>query len=105
MQRTVSEPVDHGEKDSKMDDEQKAKLQRLNENIAAAMKIDRKVLAAERDLMHTKWFAYRFISPAAATRMFALAYSKACQRAVRRERDVTLVVNGVKWSDFTHTSR
>lgn len=46
------------------------------------------VLARERERAHTKWYAYRFMSPMQATILFADLYCKGFQRHIRTHRDV-----------------
>ena len=46
------------------------------------------VLKRERERAHTKWFAYRFMSPLEATKLFADLYRIAFKRYVRIHRDV-----------------
>lgn len=46
--------------------------------------------AVERELVATKWFEYRFMSPLAATELFAAKYVEGVRRYVRAEVDVEL---------------
>ena len=52
--------------------------------------IDSKDFAMERELMATKWFEYRFMSPLAATELFAAKYTEGLQRYVRANFDIEL---------------
>ena len=56
---------------------------RTNEIARSAMVIPRKHLAPESDLMVSKWPAYRFMSPLAATRQFRLDYIQAYKNSHR----------------------
>lgn len=46
------------------------------------------VLARERELAHTKWFAYRFMTPLAATKHFAAVYRNGFKAYVRIHSDL-----------------
>lgn len=61
---------------------------RLVENIRAVRTIMPEVLARERELSRSKWFAYRFMSPLAATELFADLYRKGVKAYVRANRDI-----------------
>ena len=52
--------------------------------------IHSKDFAVERELMATKWFEYRFMSPLAATELFAAKYTEGLQSYVRANFDVEL---------------
>lgn len=52
--------------------------------------IDSKNFAVERELMATKWFEYRFMSPLAATELFAAKYVEGLRRYVRANIDLEL---------------
>lgn len=56
----------------------------------------------ERDLLMTKHFVYRFMSPLEATRQFALAYEKRFKRALRARgmNDLAERTGGVNWAEF-----
>lgn len=60
--------------------------------------IHSKDFAIERDLMTTKWFEYRFMSPLEATEVFRAKYVEGLQRHVRANVDLELAtkVRGVR---------
>jgi hypothetical protein len=74
---------------------------RFDQNVEANLAFTLKELAEERELMKTKWFAYRFMSPESATTMFAVLYAKHLQRSVQSNRDRNMKANGINWVDFT----
>lgn len=51
------------------------------------------VLEKERELAHTKWFAYRFLTPLEATKLFARLYRAGYKAYVRRNLDVNEAEN------------
>lgn len=61
--------------------------ERFAENINTMRLIMPDVLAIERELAHEKWFAYRFMSPLAATRLFASLYRQRFRKFIERHRD------------------
>lgn len=62
---------------------------RLRDNITALRLVMPDVLMRERERAHTKWYAYRFMSPLEATKLFADLYRAAFKRYVRTHRDVS----------------
>ncbi|TDH35065.1 hypothetical protein E2A64_15230 [Pseudohoeflea suaedae] len=60
---------------------------RLEDIAWAAEKIDRKTLALESELVTTKWFDYRFLSPQACTRLFLETYQTVFRRHFAAEVD------------------
>jgi hypothetical protein len=60
----------------------------VRDSIAALRLVMPDVLKRERERAHTKWFAYRFMSPLEATKLFADLYRTAFKRYVRTHRDV-----------------
>lgn len=79
---------------------------RLAENIGAIRTIMPEVLARERELASSKWFAYRFMSPLAATRLFADLYRKGVKVYVREHRDIEEAekANGIASTIFSQAS-
>jgi hypothetical protein len=66
----------------------RAELEQLiHDLVLAAGHVPRAELALERDLMTTKWFDYRFMSPVEATRQFARAYVDAAKHYTRANFD------------------
>ncbi|NTF63421.1 hypothetical protein [Rhizobium rhizogenes] len=61
---------------------------RVRDNITALRLVMPEVLMRERERAHTKWYAYRFMSPLQATVHFADLYREAFKRYVRTHRDV-----------------
>lgn len=61
---------------------------RIRDNITALRLVMPEVLMRERERAHTKWYAYRFMSPLEATKLFADLYRTAFKRYVRTHRDV-----------------
>ncbi|MDS1136714.1 hypothetical protein [Nitratireductor indicus] len=64
------------------------------------------VLARERQLANSKWFAYRFMSPLAATKLFAELYRKGVKAYVREHRDIEEAekANGIADNIFSQPS-
>ncbi|WP_156373597.1 hypothetical protein [Rhizobium sp. Leaf386] len=60
---------------------------RVRDSITALRLVMPDVLMRERDRAHTKWYAYRFMSPLEATKLFADLYRTAFKRYVRTHRD------------------
>ncbi|MDW6021650.1 hypothetical protein SAZ10_07710 [Mesorhizobium sp. BAC0120] len=83
-----------------------SKTKRLVENIRAIRTIMPEVLARERELAHSKWFAYRFMSPLAATELFADFYRKGVKAYVREHRDIEEAekANGIADNIFSQAS-
>lgn len=61
--------------------------QRLDDTIEVMRLVMPDVLEREREVAHKKWFAYRFMSPLAATKHFAELYSKGFKAYIRFNRD------------------
>ena len=61
---------------------------RVRDSITALRLVMPDVLMRERERAHTKWYAYRFMSPLEATKLFADLYRTAFKRYVRTHRDV-----------------
>lgn len=61
---------------------------RVRDNITALRLVMPEVLLRERERAHTKWYAYRFMSPLQATTLFADLYRKGFQRYVSVHRDI-----------------
>jgi hypothetical protein len=61
---------------------------RVRDSITAMRLVMPDVLMRERERAHTKWYAYRFMSPLEATKLFADLYRTAFKRYVRTHRDV-----------------
>lgn len=61
--------------------------QRLGDTIEAMWLVMPDVLERERQVADKKWFAYRFMSPLAATKHFAELYSKGFKAYIRFNRD------------------
>lgn len=64
---------------------------RITGAIAAGIHIEHKVLAAERELDDLKWFAYRFLSPYDATKLFYRLYLEKRRDYVRGNIDMGLL--------------
>lgn len=64
------------------------------------------ILAKERELIQKKWFAYRFMTPLAATKLFAELYTQGLKRYVRAHRDIeeSKKVTGLSRSIFDSPS-
>lgn len=79
----------------------------LLDTIVAMRLIMPDVLERERELAHTKWFAYRFLSPLEATKLFAQLYRTGYKAYVRRNVDVDQAekVNGLSTRIFSQASR
>jgi hypothetical protein len=60
---------------------------RIRTNIEAVKLLGGIVIREERDVYTTKWFDYRFLSPAEATYLFKLEYKKAFKIAWRQYQD------------------
>jgi hypothetical protein len=63
---------------------------RIDELVTMRTLLHPKDLAIESELMMTKWFEYRFLSPLAATQLFAIKYRECLRRHVRKNLDVDL---------------
>lgn len=61
--------------------------QRLDDTLEAMRLVMPDVLQREREVANKKWFAYRFMTPLAATRHFATLYSKGFKAYIRFNRD------------------
>ncbi len=61
---------------------------RVRDNVTALRLVMPDVLMRERERSHSKWFAYRFMSPLQATTLFADLYREAFKRYVRTHRDI-----------------
>lgn len=83
-----------------------SETERLAENVRAIRTIMPQVLARERELASSKWFAYRFMSPLAATKLFADLYRKGVKTYVREHRDIEEAekVNGIADNIFSQAS-
>jgi hypothetical protein len=79
---------------------------RLEQIVVAETLLDPKDIACEGTLAETKWFAYRFISPWAATVRFIGAYSRTFQKhfATAIDRDRASYVRGADLRDFYNNS-
>jgi hypothetical protein len=75
--------------------------------LAVAKKLDRHDLALEFELHHSKWFAYRFLTPHKATEVFKEEYSKAYRLKYARNIDTEQAekVTGFNSTDFTSTKQ
>lgn len=60
---------------------------RVRDNITALKLLMPDVLTRERERAHSKWYAYRFMSPLQATKLFADLYREAFKQYVRVHRD------------------
>ncbi len=60
---------------------------RVRDNITALRLVMPYVLMRERERAHSKWYAYRFMSPLQATVLFADLYREAFKRYIRTHRD------------------
>lgn len=69
------------------------KLQWIAEQAQAVTLVDRKCLAEENLLMILKWPAYRFITPLAATKLFATEYATAYKNCLRTNADIEVAKN------------
>lgn len=83
-----------------------SETERVADNIRAVCTIMPEVLARERELSRSKWFAYRFMSPLAATELFADLYRKGVKAYVRANRDIEEVekANGIANNIFSQAS-
>lgn len=61
--------------------------ERLTDNIETMRLIMPDVLEVEREVAHEKWFAYRFMSPLAATKLFASLYRQGFRNFIEQHRD------------------
>ncbi|TAZ67168.1 hypothetical protein [Rhizobium ruizarguesonis] len=61
--------------------------QRLDDTLEAMRLVMPDVLEREREVANKKWFAYRFMTPLAATKHFASLYSKGFKAYIRFNRD------------------
>ncbi len=61
--------------------------ERLADSRAAMRLIMPDVLEVEREVAHEKWFAYRFKSPLAATKLFASLYRQGFRKFIERHKD------------------
>lgn len=79
---------------------------RLVDNVGTIRTIMPDVLARERELANSKWFAYRFMSPLAATKLFADLYRKGVKAYVRKHRDIEEAekANGIANNIFSQAS-
>lgn len=79
---------------------------RLVDNVRTIRTIMPDVLARERELANSKWFAYRFMSPLAATKLFADFYRKGVKAYVREHRDIEEAekANGIANNIFSQAS-
>lgn len=79
-------------------------LKRIKVRVASSVKANLSFslceLADERELMRTKWFGYRFMSPEAATATFARLYVKHLQYSVQKTRDRNMKVKDIDWLSF-----
>ena len=77
------------------------------DTIAAMRLIMPDVLEKERELAHTKWFAYRFLSPLEATKLFAKFYRDGYKAYVRLHSDIEEAenVHGLSTRIFGEPSR
>ncbi|MGR9385183.1 hypothetical protein [Rhizobium leguminosarum] len=57
--------------------------QRLDDTLEAMRLVMPDVLEREREVANKKWFAYRFMTPLAATKHFASLYSKGFKAYIR----------------------
>ena len=60
---------------------------RLDDTVEAMRLASPEVLAHERQVAHTKWYGYRFMTPLAATRYFAKLYREGFKSYVSRHKD------------------
>lgn len=74
------------------------------EQAQAVILVDRKCLADENLLMISKWPAYRFMTPIAATKLFALEYAKAYKNSLRTNVDVAVAQNSKAGEDIDFAS-
>ena len=83
-----------------------SETERLTENVQAIRTIMPDVLARERELANSKWFAYRFMSPLEATKLFADLYRNGVKAYVRAHRDIKEVekANGIAKNIFSQAS-
>src|SRR5690242_19007626 len=61
---------------------------RIKDLVRAAEVVEKGRRQEERDLHHTKWFDFRFMSPVDATRQFAQHYEEQFKAAWRRNFDL-----------------
>lgn len=81
-------------------------LDRLVDTLKSQKLIMPDVLAKERDVAHTKFFEYRFMSPLAATQHFAQLYSKKVKAFARQHQDIETAekVRGMRHNLFSEPS-
>lgn len=60
---------------------------RLDDTVEAMRLVSPEVLAHERQVAHTKWYGYRFMTPLAATRYFAKLYREGFKSYASRHKD------------------
>jgi hypothetical protein len=73
---------------------------RVAANVKANLCFSLSELADERALMKTKWFGYRFMTPEAATAMFARLYVEYLQYSIQKTRDRNMKVKDIDWLSF-----
>ena len=84
----------------------KTKAHRRIEDVTNSMTfIHSRHLKLERDLILTKWFAYRFMSPVAATLLFAREYEAACKWSFRVNRDRDVKTQPINWAKLRGPSQ
>ena len=69
---------------SKIDD---LELARRNDAIESIRLVMPKVLEREREAAHSKWYAYRFMTPLETTKLFVELYRAGFKNFIRREKD------------------
>lgn len=74
------------------------------EQAQAIILVERKYLADENLLMISKWPAYRFMTPLAATKLFAVEYAKAYKNSLRTNVDVVVAQNSKAGEDIDFAS-
>ena len=79
-------------------------LQWVVEQAQAVTLVDRECLAEENLLMISKWPAYRFMTPLAATKHFAVEYAKAYKVSLRTNVDITAARNSKAGEDIDFVS-
>jgi hypothetical protein len=73
---------------------------RIEQNVEVNTLFKLNEFAVERELMATKWFAYRFMSPMAATHLFARLYSERAKLEVFINQDRDKKVQGINWEKY-----
>lgn len=78
------------------------KKQRFDDAVFVAANLEHKRLTTERELQDLRWFAYRFMTPLAATRLFYDTYRRHRVDYVREHKDVELAreLPVVSFDDF-----